>query len=114
MTVERVTIVDDGTPATLEAVVSDGRLVLAEDAARTLRGGSGPTDLAEIARALARPLAVDAGERAAYLGVGAAARGRALAALEAPDFTLPDLLGRPHRLADHRGRKVLLVAYSSW
>ena len=25
-----------------------------------------------------------------------------------------DVLGRPHRLSAHRGRKVLLVAYASW
>lgn len=29
----------------------------------------------------------------------------------APDFTLPDLAGLPHRLADHRGRKLLLLFY---
>lgn len=27
----------------------------------------------------------------------------------APDFTLPDHLGNPWRLADHRGRPVVLV-----
>jgi peroxiredoxin len=46
--------------------------------------------------------------------VGAHERARSLAALEAPDFTLPDLAGRPHSLAEHRGEKVLLVAYASW
>ena len=114
MPVERVTLVDDGAPTVVEASVGDGRLVLGAEAARVLRGGPGPTDLEEIAAALGRPVAVDAAERAAYLGIGAAARGRALAALAAPDFTLPDLDGRPHRLAAHRGRKVLLIAYSSW
>ena len=44
----------------------------------------------------------------------AADRGRRLASLEAPDFTLPDLDGRPHSLSDHRGAKVFLVAYGSW
>jgi hypothetical protein len=34
--------------------------------------------------------------------------------LEAPDFVLPDLQGRRHRLADFRGRKVLLNAWASW
>ena len=41
-------------------------------------------------------------------------RGRRLASLEAPDFTLPDLDGRLHSLSDHRGAKVFLVAYGSW
>jgi hypothetical protein len=71
-------------------------------------------DLAAVAAALGRPLALDAEEGAAYLGVGADERARSLAALEAPDFTLPDLDGRPHSLAEHRGKKVLLVAYASW
>ena len=61
-----------------------------------------------------RPLAVDREERVACLGVAAPARVAALASLEAPDFTLPDLAGRPHTLSAHRGRKVLLVAWASW
>jgi hypothetical protein len=61
-----------------------------------------------------RPLAVDHGERAAYLGVSATERAAQLASLQAPDFSLPDLAGRRHSLSEHRGRKVLLVAYASW
>jgi hypothetical protein len=71
-------------------------------------------DLAGVATALGRPLAIDADERAAYVGVGADERARTLASLEAPDFTLPDLAGRLHSLGEHRGKKVLLVAYASW
>ena len=41
-------------------------------------------------------------------------RAERLLSLEAPDFTLPDLDGRPHTLAEHRGQKVFLVAYASW
>jgi peroxiredoxin len=48
-------------------------------------------------------LARSAGERTA-----------ALACLEAPDFVLPDLAGRVHRLSDYRGKKVLLVTWASW
>ena len=33
---------------------------------------------------------------------------------QAPDFTLPDLEGNQHGLADWRGRKVLLVTWGSW
>ena len=61
-----------------------------------------------------RPVAADLDERAAYLGTPASARARQLASLVAPDFTLPDLEGRRHSLADHRGAKVFLVAYGSW
>ena len=71
-------------------------------------------DLAKRAEAGGRPVAVDLEERAAYLGVSASERARPLAALEAPDFTLPDLEGRLHSLSDHRGKKVFLVAYASW
>lgn len=71
-------------------------------------------DLAALAAALDRPLAIDVAESAAYLGVSAHERAQALSSLEAPDFTLPDLAGRLHSLSEHRGKKVLLVAYASW
>jgi hypothetical protein len=71
-------------------------------------------DLAALAVVLERPLALDVGEQAAYLGTGAATRAAELATLEAPEFTLPDLSGRLHSLSEFRGKKVLLVAYASW
>jgi hypothetical protein len=71
-------------------------------------------DLAGVASALGRPLAVDGEAHVAYLGVSAHERGQRLESLEAPDFTLPDLEGRPHSLREQRGKKVLLVAYASW
>ena len=74
----------------------------------------GGIDLAALARALDRPLALDADERAAYPRDLRRERGQALASLEAPDFTLPDLDGRLHTLREHRGKKILLVAYASW
>lgn len=92
------------------------------DATFTIVEGAGAAEMPEalalerVARAEAegRPVALDRHERAACLGVSAKERGRALASLEAPDFTLSDLDGRPHSLAEHRGKKVLLVAYASW
>jgi hypothetical protein len=69
---------------------------------------------AKRAETAGRPVAVDLAERAAYLGVSAAERAKALASLDAPDFTLPDLDGRRHSLSQYRGKKVLLVAYASW
>ncbi len=74
----------------------------------------GGLDLETLAGALARPLALEAGEAVAVLGTPAADRAASLATLEAPDFELPDLAGRTHRLSDHRGKKVLLIAYASW
>jgi len=80
-----------------EAATADGRL-----------------DLARFAAALHRPLALDVAESAAFLGTAAAERAEPLHSLHAPDFTLPDLDGRMHSLHEHRGKKVLLVAYASW
>ena len=71
-------------------------------------------DLAALAELLSRPLALDVGERVAYLAASAAERGAQLATLRAPEFSLPDLGGRLHSLSDYRGKKVLLVAYASW
>ena len=71
-------------------------------------------DLAAVAALLGRPLALDVEHRAAALGASAAARTERLARLEAPDFALPDLAGQLHRLSEHRGKKVLLIAYASW
>lgn len=71
-------------------------------------------ELAALANALGRPMAHDAAENTAVLGIDAAERATALATLDAPDFTLPDLSGRLHSLSEHRGKKVLLIAYASW
>jgi hypothetical protein len=71
-------------------------------------------DLAAFAGALGRPLALDLEERTAALGAAAAERGAALASLEAPEFSLPDLAGRRHTLSEQRGKKALLIAYASW
>ncbi len=71
-------------------------------------------DLAELARITGRPLALDVSERAGALGVALDDRLAALRGLEAPDFTLPDFSGRKHTLSAYRGKKVLLIAYSSW
>jgi hypothetical protein len=77
-------------------------------------GDGGVFDLAEVAGTLERPLAVDADAQAAFLGVSAGERAQALGSLMAPDFTLPDLAGRPHTLSAYRGKKVFMVAWASW
>ena len=40
--------------------------------------------------------------------------GRALESAGAPDFTLPDVTGRPFRFSSLRGQKVVLIAWASW
>ena len=71
-------------------------------------------DLAALARALDRPLALDLAEDAAALGASVGERSAPLLRLEAPDVELPDAAGRMHRVSDHRGSKVLLTVHSSW
>jgi hypothetical protein len=71
-------------------------------------------DAARFWRHMGHPVAHDRAGETWVLGTGAGERARALASLEAPDFTLPDLDGRLHSLTDHRGAKVLLVTWASW
>lgn len=90
----KFTVIDGGRPVELDEDDGVARATLAETSGR--------------------PVAIDRDERAAYLGVSAGERAKALSSLEAPDFTLPALDGRLHSLSEHRGKKVLLVAYASW
>ena len=82
---------------------------LADDARR-----DGNVDLAEFWRVLGHPVASDEQGTVWVLGTAADSRSNALAGLEAPDFTLPDLAGVPHRLSDLRGKKVFLTTWASW
>jgi len=74
----------------------------------------GRLNLAAMWRRSGQPLVHDAASRTWALGTSAAHRGAALATLEAPDFTLPDLEGRPHTLSSYGGRKVFLATWASW
>jgi AhpC/TSA family len=71
-------------------------------------------DVAAVWRHLGRPIVHDDARAVWSLGERAADRATALRSLEAPDFTLPDVAGRPHSLSDYRGKKVLLVSWASW
>jgi hypothetical protein len=84
-------------PAAKSELVRDGRL-----------------NIAAMWRRSGQPVLHDAASRAWVLGTGAEHRGAALATLQAPDFELPDLAGRAHRLSHYRGRKVLLATWASW
>jgi len=74
----------------------------------------GRIDLAAFWRHMGHPVVSDAAGETWALGTGAEARNEALAGLEAPDFTLSDLDGKPHRLSELRGRKVFLTTWASW
>jgi hypothetical protein len=75
---------------------------------------SGRFDLAAFAAHLSQPIARDDQSRVAAIGAPAASRRHALESLEAPDFALPDLDGRMHRLSDYRGKKVFLFTWGSY
>jgi len=76
------------------------------------RGGK--IDLAAFWQVLGHPVLADQSADVWVLGTGSESRASALAGLEAPDFTLPDLAGVPHRLSDLRGKKVFLTTWASW
>lgn len=75
---------------------------------------NGAIDLAAFWRVLGHPVVSDQRGDVWVLGTAAESRASALAGLEAPDFTLPDLAGVPHRLSDLRGKKVFLTTWASW
>jgi hypothetical protein len=95
-----------------EGLCQDERCVIVPD--RDSLVSDGTVDLRDVGAILDRPVAVD--DVAGLVAVGAerSARRSALTDLQAPDFRLPDLDGTFHALSDHRSKKRLLVAFSSW
>jgi len=71
-------------------------------------------DIAAVWKHAGWPVVHDATSQTWVLGEGAAHRADALSSLDAPDFELPDLEGRAHRLSDYRGRRVFLATWASW
>jgi hypothetical protein len=70
-------------------------------------------NMTAFAKLVHQPVAHDAALATWYFGLRSDQR-QQLSSLQAPDFTLPDLQGKPHRLSDFRGRKILLVTWASW
>ncbi len=91
----------------------DACMPLPPRADRPLTDG-GRLDVAAVWRHAGWPVVHDDAARTWVLGEGAAQRAAALSTLQAPDFELPDLDGRMHRLSDYRGRRVFMVAWASW
>jgi hypothetical protein len=71
-------------------------------------------NLTEFARLIKQPFVTDQKNGVWCFGARAAEQSSYLTSLEAPNFTLPDLSGKLHSLADFRGKKVLLVTWASW
>lgn len=133
-----ISIIEDGRTIEVPAEISDGTIRISPDGLRDALGWelkdeglcrgdvcvpirqrealvtSDGIDLQAFADALGRPLAIDLEERAAAIGTAADDHNARMTNVEAPDFTLPDLEGKLHSLSEHRGKKVLLVAYASW
>lgn len=70
-------------------------------------------NMTAFAQLVHQPVAHDAALATWYFGLRSDQR-QQLSGLQAPDFTLPDLQGKPHRLSDFRGKKILLVTWASW
>ena len=79
----------------------------------SLRSGD-EVNLTALARLLGQPMVRDATYGAWSFADGVPGPRQPREALDAPDFTLPDLDGRPHALRDYRGKKVFLVSWASW
>jgi hypothetical protein len=71
-------------------------------------------NLSQFARLIKQPFVSDQKNGVWYFGVRAAEQNGYLTSFAAPNFTLPDLNGKLHSLADFRGKKVLLVTWASW
>jgi len=74
----------------------------------------GAVNLVAVARQRGQAVVHDDERRVWVFGAPVEAPAAHRPSLDAPDFTLPDLDGRPHSLSDARGRKVVLIAWASW
>jgi len=71
-------------------------------------------NLTAFAALVKQPVARDEKNGVWYFGKREDERGTYLESLVAPNFTLPDINGKMHSLADYRGKKVLLITWASW
>lgn len=78
------------------------------------RGAATWFNLSEFARLLKQPVTMDDKHGVWFIGPRPDEQNSFLESLDAPNFTLPDMNGKPHSLADFRGKKVLLLTWASW
>jgi AhpC/TSA family len=101
-----------------EGVCKDEICVPVPDSRRheLLRGEPDATmfNLSEFARLIEQPFAHDEKHSVWYFGRPGWEWKSGLQSREAPDFSLPDLDGKMHRLSELRGNKVFLLFWASW
>ena len=71
-------------------------------------------NLTAFARKAGQPVVAEPGARVWSFGDMQALGGGLANSRVAPEFTVPDRLGRPVHLASFRGKKVLVVTWASW
>jgi len=74
----------------------------------------GRLDVAGMWAYMGAPVVHDQARTTWVLGSGASQRSQLVPGTPAPDFELPDLSGRMHRLSGLQGSKVLLTTWASW
>jgi len=101
-----------------EGICKDEICVPVPEARRsTLIRGSGSksqVNLTEFARMVEQPFAHDEKNAVWYFGPPGWEWKDRLASHEAPDFSLPDLMGKVHTLSELRGSKVFLLFWATW
>jgi hypothetical protein len=124
-------------PRTAPGRVERGRVLIEADAVTALTGwklesqglcrddvcvpvrdaalvADGAIDAERLARALGRPVVLDAEHAVVAVGDPSTARRGPIEAGRAPDFTLPQLSGGTFTFSSLGRRKKLLLAWSSW
>ena len=78
------------------------------------RSGQGWFNVAELANRLQQPYVVDHDSGVWSFGAIPVRRASFFDSGIAPDFELPDVEGRLHRLSDFKGQKIMLLSWASW
>jgi len=78
------------------------------------RSGQRWFNVAELAQRLQQPYAVDHDSGVWSFGAIPVRRASFFERGIAPDFELPDVEGRLHRLSDFKGQKIMLLSWASW
>ncbi len=78
------------------------------------RSGSRWFNVAELADRIQQPYVVDHDTGVWSFGAIPAQRASFIDRALAPDFELPDVHGKTHKLSDFKGKKIMLLSWASW